>query len=200
MIRPKAHPPVRAASAGEAHFPAFSAGGCRGNRVVWGVDSKPEGLLEFPKNSININKFTGFFDKLLKIIEGKCGDLRGIAGPQLAQMRGIARVKISRPQKHREDTTSRRTRAAAIAGNCAGDRGAARHSGVRSCARFVLPGNLLKLVLFLLHPQEFSLSFHTPAIARKAPVGPYRPVTRHQQRHRVLGACASHRPRAFRQA
>ena len=52
--------------------------------------------MEFPKNSIKFNKFTGFFDKLLKIFEGKCGALRGNAG-----------VKISRPQKHREDTTLR---------------------------------------------------------------------------------------------
>ena len=51
---------------------------------------------EFLKNSINIDKFTGYFDKLLKIFEGKCGNLRGNAG-----------LKISLPQKLREDTTAR---------------------------------------------------------------------------------------------
>ena len=51
---------------------------------------------EFLKNSINIDKFTGYFDKLLKIFEGKCGKLRGNAG-----------LKISLPLKLREDTTLR---------------------------------------------------------------------------------------------
>ena len=58
------------------------------------------GNMEFPKNSIKSDKFTVFFDKLLKIFEGKCGALRGNAG-----------VKISRPQKHRENNTARRARA-----------------------------------------------------------------------------------------
>ena len=62
---------------------------------------------EFLKNSINIDKFTGYFDKLLKIFQGKCGKLRGIAGPECARMRGIARVKIALPQELRKDTTLR---------------------------------------------------------------------------------------------
>ena len=51
--------------------------------------------IEFPKNSINIDKFTGFFDKLTNIFEGKCEELRG-----------WARAKILLPQKHREYTTA----------------------------------------------------------------------------------------------
>ena len=35
---------------------------------------------------------------MLKIFQGKCGKLRGIAGPQCAQMREIARVKIPLPR------------------------------------------------------------------------------------------------------
>ena len=42
---------------------------------------------EFRKNSINIDKFTGFFDKFPKIFEGKCVKLRGIAGSECGQMR-----------------------------------------------------------------------------------------------------------------
>ena len=60
--------------------------------------------MEFPKNSINIDKFTGFFDKFLKIFKGKCG-----------QMQGCARAKIPLPQKHRENTTALQ---AARSGKC----------------------------------------------------------------------------------
>ena len=39
---------------------------------------------EFPEISINIDKFTGFFDKFPKIYEGKCAQLRGVAGVKSA--------------------------------------------------------------------------------------------------------------------
>ena len=101
--------PLQAVSTGSTQFPAFALAGSQ-SRPVWRwrnlARTEPR---EFPKNSININKFTGFFGKLLNIFEGKCEKLRGIAGPKCAQMRGIARVKISFPQKHREDTTAKKT-------------------------------------------------------------------------------------------
>ena len=55
--------------------------GNAGFGVWWRFGLESSGLGEFPKNSINIDKFTGFFDKFPKIFEGKCVKLRGISGP-----------------------------------------------------------------------------------------------------------------------
>ena len=48
---------------------------------------------EFLKNSINSDKFTGFFCKFPANFEGKCGQMRGIARVRCAQMRADAGAK-----------------------------------------------------------------------------------------------------------
>ena len=77
------------------HLPAFPARAGSGDS---GMMVEPIALLEnmeFPKNSINIDKLTGFFDKLTNIFEGKCEELRGWAQAKILSRRNI--VSIPRP-------------------------------------------------------------------------------------------------------